>query len=258
MPQSYPDGLGRHADILAGRSMLVRKTNPVPDRVRRARIPVRVGLEGIPDSPARCAASRCQPGCASRIACPTPIFTPATKAESGHDINISEAEAGRSSARISIAASARADAGALRARRCARRVARHHPGRHQVRVRPHADTGDIILIDEVMTPDSSRYWPRDQYEPGRRAAELRQAVRARLPRGDPLEQAAAGAVAARRRGAADAGQVPRGVSPPHWPGAARDAAEGTARTPGRRDGDARASATKTPTASSRRSSSATS
>ena len=55
--------------------------------------------------------------------------------------------------------------------------------------------GEVLLIDEVMTPDSSRYWPKDQYEPGRAAAELRQAVRARLSRADPLEQAAAGALA---------------------------------------------------------------
>ena len=43
--------------------------------------------------PARCAATRCRPGCANPIACPAPLFTPATKADSGHDINISEAEA---------------------------------------------------------------------------------------------------------------------------------------------------------------------
>ena len=60
------------------------------------------------------------------------------------------------------------------------------------------DDGELLLIDEMMTPDSSRYWPADQYAPGRAATELRQAVRPRLPRVDQVEQAAAGAVAARR------------------------------------------------------------
>ena len=53
----------------------------------------RLGLEGLRSRPARSAASRCRRACANRTACPQPIFTPATKAQSGHDINISEAEA---------------------------------------------------------------------------------------------------------------------------------------------------------------------
>ena len=46
--------------------------------------------------------------------------------------------------------------------------------------------GELILVDEVGTPDSSRFWPADEYRPGRRAAELRQAVRARLARCERL------------------------------------------------------------------------
>ena len=88
-----------------------------------------------------------------------------------------------------------------------------------------------------MTPDSSRYWPKDQYTPGRAATQLRQAVRPRLPRADRLEQAAAGPVAARRRRGADARKVPRSVSPPHRDRISSDAAAGTARTTGRRNGD---------------------
>ena len=58
--------------------------------------------------------------------------------------------------------------------------------------------GKLVLIDEVLTPDSSRFWPADQYQPGQQPAELRQAVRARLAGGERLEQAGAGAGAARR------------------------------------------------------------
>ena len=56
----------------------------------------------------------------------------------------------------------------------------------------HAPDGTLLLIDEVLTPDSSRFWPADRYAPGRPAAELRQAAAARLPRraeaGGPVER----------------------------------------------------------------------
>ena len=56
-----------------------------------------------------------------------------------------------------------------RARRRARRARRHHRRRHEVRVRPRdhaAATQRLLLIDEALTPDSSRFWPADQYAPG--------------------------------------------------------------------------------------------
>jgi phosphoribosylaminoimidazole-succinocarboxamide synthase len=95
---------------------------------------------------------------------PEPIFTPATKAESGHDENLTEAEA-------------RAFVGddlyeELRARSLAiyQRGVQHAAARGIIL----ADTkfefgivdGEIILIDEVLTPDSSRYWPGDAWRPG--------------------------------------------------------------------------------------------
>ena len=55
--------------------------------------------------------------------------------------------------------------------------------------------GELVLADEVLTPDSSRFWPADECEPGLDAAGLRQAARAGLARGDGLGQAAATATA---------------------------------------------------------------
>lgn len=96
---------------------------------------------------------------------PEPIFTPATKAESGHDENISFAEAAKLVG-ADIAEQARAASLKIysEARACARQ-----------RGIIIADTkfefgmfeGKLILIDEVLTPDSSRFWPADQYQPGR-------------------------------------------------------------------------------------------
>ena len=96
---------------------------------------------------------------------PEPIFTPATKEETGHDINVSEAEM------------AEAVGGELTARlkdlslAIYRRAADYAATRGIII----ADTkfefgradGQVILIDEVLTPDSSRFWPTDEYKPGR-------------------------------------------------------------------------------------------
>jgi phosphoribosylaminoimidazole-succinocarboxamide synthase len=105
------------------------------------------------------------PGLRESDRLPEPIFTPATKATSGHDVNISDAEAGRI-----IGASL---VGRLRELTLAlyRFGAAHAESRGIIL----ADTkfefgltpsGDVLLIDEAMTPDSSRYWPRDGYQPG--------------------------------------------------------------------------------------------
>ena len=91
---------------------------------------------------------------------------------------------------------------------------RHPPGRHEVRVRPAPD-GELLLIDEVLTPDSSRFWDAAAYEPGRAAGELRQAVRARLA-GDPAmgqDGPRAGAPGRGRRG--HPGPLRRGVRTDH-------------------------------------------
>lgn len=96
---------------------------------------------------------------------PQPIFTPATKADSGHDINISFDE---------VAAKVGADlAGQLRDTTLA--VYRFAAGYARRRGIIIADTkmefgradGQLILIDELLTPDSSRFWALDTYEPGK-------------------------------------------------------------------------------------------
>ena len=97
---------------------------------------------------------------------PEPIFTPATKAASGHDINISEEEAGRLVGEKLVAT----------LRDLTLTLYAHGAAHAESRGIILADTkfefgltdgGAIILIDEVITPDSSRYWPSDQYAPGR-------------------------------------------------------------------------------------------
>ena len=94
------------------------------------------------------------------------------------------------------------------------------------------DDGELVVGDEVLTPDSSRYWPADGYEPGRPAAELRQAVRPRLGVRQRLGQDAAGARDARRRRRRHAAsgtsrptrRSPASRSPPGWRGPRREGA----------------------------------
>ena len=61
------------------------------------------------------------------------------------------------------------------------------------------ETGELLLVDEVLTPDSSRYWPLETYSPGRSAAVVRQAVRPRLARDHRLGQVEPAARVCRRR-----------------------------------------------------------
>ena len=161
----YPAALQPHADMLAGRSMLVRKTNPVPvECVARGYLSgsgwkdyVATGMVcGIP----------LPQGLRESDRLPEPIFTPATKATSGHDINISEADAG-AIVGVDLIRTLRDLTLKLYA------FGTQHAESRGIIL---ADTkfefgltadGQILLIDEVMTPDSSRYWPKDQYAPGR-------------------------------------------------------------------------------------------
>jgi phosphoribosylaminoimidazole-succinocarboxamide synthase len=162
--RQYPDEFRRHADVLAGRSMLVRKTTPVPVECVARGYLSGSGWKEYQATGAVCGVPL-PPGLRESDRLPTPIFTPATKAEQGHDINISEAEAGRL-----------VGAGLIARLKDLTLALYEHGTRHaEANGIILADTkfefgltdeGEILLIDEVMTPDSSRYWPRDRYAPG--------------------------------------------------------------------------------------------
>ena len=161
----YPREFQPHADTLRGRSMLVKKTTPFPVECVARGYLSGSGWKDYQATRTVCGVALPR-GLRESERLPEPIFTPATKAESGHDENISEVEAGRLIGADTIAR--------LRALTLSLYAfgAAHAESRGIIL----ADTkfefgltpsGDIILIDEVMTPDSSRYWPKDQYEPGR-------------------------------------------------------------------------------------------
>lgn len=163
-PSGFPDRARRHAALLDGRAMLVRKTNPLPvECVARGYL----SGSGWKDYVAtgRVCGIALPNGLNESDRLPQPIFTPATKAESGHDLNISEDEAARLVGRdmlnrVKALTLQLYTHGAEHAESCGIILA---DTKFEFGV---TDEGELLLIDEVMTPDSSRYWPRDAYQPG--------------------------------------------------------------------------------------------
>ena len=160
-----PETVQRHKDSLRGRSMLVRRTDVFPVECVVRGYLVGSGWKDYRRTGEVCG-HRLPEGLRESDQLPEAIFTPATKAEEGHDENISEA---RMSEILGEEVTATLRDISLRLYKEASEYAR-------TRGIIIADTkfefgkdkaGNIILIDEALTPDSSRFWPADQYEPGK-------------------------------------------------------------------------------------------
>ena len=166
----FPDAARADADMLAGRSMLVRRTEPLPIECVARGYLSGSGWKDYVATGSLCGIALPR-GLRESDRLPEPLFTPATKAQSGHDINISESEA---ATLVDPAVLARAreltlrlySEGAAHAESCGIIVAdtKFEFGLLPDDGLPAADR--LILIDEVLTPDSSRFWPKDQYAPG--------------------------------------------------------------------------------------------
>ena len=161
--EQFPVRLQPFADQLSGRAMIVRKAKPLP-----VECVVRGYLAGSGWKEYQASQSICgvplPAGLRQAEQLPKTIFTPSTKAESGHDRNISWEEC-RGIVGAPIAEEVRASS-----------IRIYEEGRAYAVARGIivADTkfefglldGCIILIDECLTPDSSRFWPMDQYRVG--------------------------------------------------------------------------------------------
>ena len=163
--RSFPVNVRDFAGQIAGRSMLVKKAGVVPIECVARGYLAGSGWKEYQQSQSVCGVPL-PPGLRQCDKLPQPIFTPATKEESGHDVNVSYDE---------VVARVGADtAAALRDRTLSlyAQAAEYAAARGVVI----ADTkfefgrlpdGRLILIDEILTPDSSRFWPADEYQPGR-------------------------------------------------------------------------------------------
>jgi phosphoribosylaminoimidazole-succinocarboxamide synthase len=160
---AFPAAFRKHRDELAGRSMLVRRAEMIP-----VECVARGYLSGSGWKEYRASGTVCgidlPPGLRESDRLPEPIFTPATKAETGHDENITLERAGEivgeglaqrlkelTLSLYGFGAALAAERGVLLA---------------DTKYEFGFVDDEITLCDEVMTPDSSRFWPADGYRPG--------------------------------------------------------------------------------------------
>ncbi len=160
----FPAKLRAHRNLLEGRSMLVKKASVLP-----VECIVRGYLSGSGWKDYKKTGAVCgiplPAGLVESSRLEAPIFTPSTKAEAGHDVNISFDEMAKS---VGAETAARLRDAALAVYGRGRELA----GRRGIII---ADTkmefgmfdGRLILIDELLTPDSSRFWSAKNYQPGR-------------------------------------------------------------------------------------------
>ena len=162
--EKYPEALKQYQAELCGRSMLVVKARPMP-----VECVVRGYLSGSGWKEYQKTRSICgiklPAGLRESEKLPQPIFTPSTKAEVGHDLNVDQdyvknligEESAAQLERLSLAIYEKASA---YARSCGIIIA-------DTKFEFGIEDGKIILIDEALTPDSSRFWPLDDYAPAR-------------------------------------------------------------------------------------------
>jgi len=162
--------LANHRKILEGRAMLVEKTRPV-----QVECVVRGYLSGSGWREYRSSGSICgirlPEGLIESQKLETPIFTPSTKATSGHDENITfedlESLVGTSlasklrdtSLQVYSRASQYAEERGI--------IIADTKFEFGMSPQPPSEENSLILIDELLTPDSSRFWPKNEYEPGK-------------------------------------------------------------------------------------------
>jgi phosphoribosylaminoimidazole-succinocarboxamide synthase len=160
----FPAEVLPHADDLAGRAMLVRKTAPIEIECVARGYLSGSGWKEYQQSATVCGIPLPK-GLRESDRLPTPIFTPATKASTGHDINIPEAEAARILGDAALVSRLRETTLELY-----RQASAHAESKGIILADTKFEFGldgaELLLIDEALTPDSSRFWPADQYAPG--------------------------------------------------------------------------------------------
>lgn len=153
-----------YADVLRGRSIIIKKTEPLPVECVVRGYLSGSGWKSYQESGSVCGI-RLPGGLQESDRLPEPIFTPATKAELGdHDINIDFEEM------IKIIGSERAQKLKALSLEIYKAGAELAAGRGIIIADTKFEFGliddEVILIDEILTPDSSRFWPKETYSPG--------------------------------------------------------------------------------------------
>jgi phosphoribosylaminoimidazole-succinocarboxamide synthase len=160
----YPKNLQPFRDQLEGRSMMVKKAKVFPVECVARGFLTGSGLKDYNKTGQVCGIPL-PPGLRDSDSLPQPIFTPSTKAEAGHDENISEEQAAKAIGQDNI----------KRLKELTLSIYSRAVVYASTRGIIICDTkfefgtinGQITIVDEMLTPDSSRFWPADQYSPGK-------------------------------------------------------------------------------------------
>lgn len=160
----FPEPFKHHKDVLEGRSMLVKKANPFPVECIVRGYLAGSGWKEYQQS-GTIHSIQLPENLKNSSKLPTSLFTPSTKAEEGHDVNISYQQMKRLigddvGQRLKIYSLALYNNGASMAAEKGIIIA-------DTKFEFGMFKGKILLIDELLTPDSSRFWPADQYQPGK-------------------------------------------------------------------------------------------
>jgi len=165
-PQDFPEELdiAPWADTLAGRSILVRKTSVIPFECVARGYLAGSGFKEYTASSSVCGISLPE-GLQRASKLPRPIFTPATKAETGHDENVTFEHMSEAIGQ-EIAAKLQALTIDIYTRGLVHALERGMILADTKFEFGELEDGTILLIDEVLTPDSSRFWDQDSWRPG--------------------------------------------------------------------------------------------
>jgi phosphoribosylaminoimidazole-succinocarboxamide synthase len=163
--EEFPAPLLKYKDVLDKRSMLVKKTKVVP-----IECVVRGYLAGSGWNEYRetgkASGVKLRPGLVDADALPHPIFTPATKAEEGHDVNISFKEMKKILGGDDLALKIKKTSLKLYQKASLFALSKGIIIA-DTKFEFGMDKDDLILVDEIFTPDSSRFWPLQTYAPGK-------------------------------------------------------------------------------------------
>jgi phosphoribosylaminoimidazole-succinocarboxamide synthase len=162
--ERFPEPLLRHAEVLKGRSVLVTRLDMLPIECVVRGYLAGSGFKEYKKTGAVCGV-KLPAGLEESSRLPEPIFTPSTKAVSGHDENISFAKV------VDLVGRETAEQARDLSLAIYRTACEHAETRGIIIADTKFEFGrdhdSLVLADEVLTPDSSRFWPRESYRPGR-------------------------------------------------------------------------------------------
>ena len=166
----YPQALQKYKDILDKRSMLVKKTKVIPVECVVRGYLAGSGWKEYKES-GKTSGIKLPPHLKESERLPNPIFAPATKAEEGHDLNISFKEMKKIVGNDDLAKKVKKTSLKLYQKASLYALSKGIIIA-DTKFEFGLDKDDLILVDEIFTPDSSRFWPLQSYQPGRSQASL--------------------------------------------------------------------------------------